>query len=451
MITIDWNAVTDEAAALLSDYIKINTTNPPGNEREAALFLKDILQKEGIDVRIYEPVPGRANLLAILPGETRYPPMVLLNHMDVVPVEQEKWDVDPFGGVVQDGYIYGRGSIDMKGTAVAELMALLLLARTGVTLQRPVVFLATADEETGGAYGVKWMMDHERHLKEVGFVLNEGGNIIVNDTGDVSHYEISTAQKVVCQFALKARGPAGHGSMPLQNGSNVKLVRALHNLVEWETPFIIIPLVREYFASLGSTTSGDSRQGHPDIAAALTDHSFARQFTANPHYNALVRNTLTPTILKAGHKVNVIPSDAEATFDCRLLPGTPCTDFLEELRSRLRETGAEVIPIGDSIEETAVPSPTDHECYQAICRMAEHYHPGCVVTPTLITGATDSRFFRNAGIPCYDFSPFRLTRDDLLLIHGHNERLSLDNLAFGVRFMFEMVARLAATPAQPYL
>jgi acetylornithine deacetylase/succinyl-diaminopimelate desuccinylase-like protein len=441
---IDWQGVRDEATEILRNYIRINTTNPPGNEMEAARYLEGILRREGIESRTYEPAPRRGNLMAVLPGEKRVNSLILLNHMDVVPVEKEKWDMDPFEGIVKDGYVYGRGTIDMKGKAVAELMAMLLLKRYKVPLKRDVIFLATADEETGGRWGAKWMLEQEPLLKEAACVLNEGGCILIRENGALDHYEIATAQKVVAQFSLKASGKTGHGSMPHGDSANAKLIRALNRLVEWESPFVVIPLVKRYFANLATVRSPEDAKGYHDIEEALDDPAFAESFTTNAQYNAMVRNTLTPTILKAGQKINVIPSMATASFDCRILPGISSKDFFAHLKKVIGDEEITIAPVPEFESNTLPPSPLDNELYQAIERVAQRKDPGCMVTPFLITGATDSRFFRENGVPCYDFSPFRLRQEDLKLVHGHNERISIENLGFASEVIFEIVCEVAA-------
>ena len=441
---IDWQGVRDEAAEILSNYIRINTTNPPGNEMEAARYLEGILRHEGIEATVYEPVPHRANLMAVLPGKTKGNPLILLNHMDVVPVEENKWDLDPFGGIVKDGYIHGRGAIDMKGKGVAELMAMLLLKRHRVPLNRDVIFLATADEETGGRWGVKWMLEQEPRLTEAACVLNEGGCILIRENGALDHYEIATAQKVVAQFTVKATGKTGHGSMPHRDSANVKLIRALNRLVEWESPFVIIPLVKHYFANLAKIRSSEEAKGYHDIEKGLGDPAFAEAFTANSQYNAMVRNTITPTILKAGQKINVIPSMATAAFDCRILPGTSSKDFFAQLKKVIGDEEIAIVPLPEFESNALPPSPVENELYQAIERVARRRDPGCMATPFLITGATDSRFFREIGVPCYDFSPFRLRQEDLKLVHGHNERISIGNMGFASEVIFEIVREVAA-------
>ncbi len=441
---IDWQGIRDEAAETLSNYIRINTTNPPGNEMEAARYLEGILRAEGINTTIYEPVSRRANLMAVIPADTGGKPLVLLNHMDVVPVEEDKWNLDPFGGIIKDGYIFGRGAIDMKGKGVAELMTMLLLKRHKIPLKRDIIFLATADEETGGRWGVKWMLEQEAGLKKAACVLNEGGCILVRENRETDHYEIATAQKVVAQFSVRAKGTTGHGSMPHRDSATIKLIRALNRLVEWETPFVVIPLVKQYFANLATVKPPAEAQGYHDIEEALRDHTFAQAFTANTQYNAMVRNTLTPTMLKAGQKVNVIPSKAAAAFDCRVLPGTSSKDFFTQLQKVIGDDDIDIAPLPEFESNPLPPSPTDNELYQAIERVAQRKDPGCMVTPFLITGATDSRFFREIGVPCYDFSPFHLRQEDLKLVHGHNERISLENLGFASEVIFEIVYEVAA-------
>lgn len=441
---IDWQGVRDEATEILKNYIRINTTNPPGDEMGAARYLEGVLHKEGIEATVYESAPRRANLMAVIPGKKHGKPLILLNHMDVVPCEADKWDLDPFGGIIKDGYIYGRGAIDMKGQGVAELMTMLLLKRHQIPLQRDVILLATADEEVGGRWGVKWMLEKEPRLKEASCVLNEGGCILVRNNGELDHYEIATAQKVVTQFAVKAHGKTGHGSMPHGDSATVKLIRALNRLVEWKTPVVVIPLVKEYFANLAKIKPAQEAKGYHDIEEALHDPAFAKTLSANVQYDAMVRNTLTPTILKAGQKVNVIPSQAQAAFDCRILPGTSIEAFFARLREVIGDEEIEIVPLPEFESNPLPPSPTDNELYGAIVRVARRRDPGCIVTPFLITGATDSRFFREIGVPCYDFSPFRLRQEDAKLVHGHNERISIENLGFASEVIFEIVHEVAA-------
>jgi len=321
---------------------------------------------------------------------------------------------------------------------------MLLLKRYRVPLKRDVIFLATADEEIGGRRGTKWMLEREPCLKEAACVLNEGGCILVREHGELDHYEIATAQKVVAQFAVKAKGKTGHGSMPHGDSATVKLIRALDRIVAWQTPFVVIPLVKAYFANLAKIKSPKEAKGYQDIEEGLRDPSFAKAFTANPQHNAMVRNTVTPTILKAGQMVNVIPSEAEASFDCRILPGTSSETFFAQLKEVINDKEIEITPLPEFESNPLPPSPIDNELYHAIEQVAGRKDPGSIVIPFLITGATDSRFFRQIGVPCYDFSPFRLRLEDAKLVHGHNERISIENLGFASEVIFEIINEVAA-------
>jgi acetylornithine deacetylase/succinyl-diaminopimelate desuccinylase-like protein len=232
--------------------------------------------------------------------------------------------------------------------------------------------------------------------------------------------------------------------MPHGDSATVKLIRALDRLVAWQTPFVVIPLVKAYFANLAKIKPPEETKGYQDIEEGLRDPSFAEAFIANPQYNAMVRNTVTPTILKAGQMVNVIPSEAEASFDCRILPGTPSEAFLAQVREVTKDEEVEIVPLPEFESNPLPPSPLDNELYQAIEQVARRKDPGSVVTPFLITGATDSRFFRAIGVPCYDFSPFRLRLEDAKLVHGHNERISIENLGFASEVIFEIITEVAA-------
>lgn len=428
-----------EAVRILREYIRIDTSNPPGGEEKAARFLASILEEEGIPYEVYIPSPGRANLLAKL-GEGKGA-FLLLHHMDVVPAEGEGWTVDPFSGELLDGYIWGRGTLDTKGLGVAQLMAFLLVKRKGIRLKRPLWLLATCDEETGGALGVKWCLDHLEELEEVAFVLNEGGSVILEPDGSVHHYEISTAQKVVAQFGVRARGRSGHGSIPHGDNAAEKLVKALERLTRWQSPMRAIPLVRDYFRNLAEKAHPEHREAFLEVEEALKDPEKAEIFRAHPQYNAMLRNTHTLTVLRAGQKVNVIPSEAEALFDCRLLPDQDPEEFFAQLRRLIGELDVELYPLGPV--EPSPPSPLDNPLYRAIERVARRRDPGAIVTPFLICGATDSRFFRSRGIPCYDFSPFRLTQEEMRLVHNRDERLSVENLRFAIEFLYEVILEVA--------
>ena len=437
---MDWDHLLDEAIHHLQEYLRIDTVNPPGNEIEGVKFFKRTFDVEAIPSQIFEPSPGRGNLLATLKGDGKKKPVLLLNHMDVVPVEKEQWSVDPFAGIIRDGYLYGRGALDDKSMGIVEMMALLILKREKVPLARDVLFFATADEETGGNWGVEWAIENIPLLRESEYALNEGSYIILNEDGAADRYEISNGQKVLFQLQLKTRGTSGHGSMPRLDNPNVKLVQALEKVTKWETPYNLIPMVKEYFLKMAPKQPPDERRFYEDIEKGLRDPAFSKRLTSNPIYNAMIRDTISLTILQGGSKVNVIPSESGATLDCRLIPGSSKENFLKEIKKRLSdEVEVEVISESRSLP----PSPFDTDLFGAIQRFAAKTDPGCPVVPHLLPGATDSRLLREKGIVTYDFCPFRLTEKEMMIIHGNDERIALENLRFGMKMLVEIIKEVA--------
>jgi len=437
---MDWDQLLEEATHYLQEYIRINTINPPGNEVEGTRFFKKIFDSESIPCQLFEPSPGRGNILATLKGSGAKRPILLLSHIDVVPAEKERWEVDPFSGTIKDGYLYGRGALDNKSMGIIELMALLILKREKVSLDRDILFFAAADEETGGRWGVQWAMENIPSLRESEYAFNEGGCIILNETGSPDRYEISNGQKVIFQLRLKAEGTSGHASMPHGDNPNVKLLKGLDGIIKWETPYQILPTVKEYFLKMAPKQPPDERPFFEDIEKGLNDPSFSVWLTSNQIYNAMVRDTISLTILQGGNKANVIPSESTATLDCRLIPGSSKEDFLKKVKARLgSEIEVEVIAQSQSLP----PSPLDTDLFRVISKLAGENDPGCPIVPLLLPGATDSRFLREKRIITYDFCPIRLTEKELFRVHGNNERVSLNNLRFGTRMMVEILKEVA--------
>ncbi len=430
----------DEATRYLQEYIRIQTVNPPGAETAGAEFFREIFESESIPCKLFEPSPGRGSLLATLKGDGSRKPILLLSHIDVVPVEKEHWNVAPFGGVIQDGYLYGRGALDDKSMGIVEMMVLLILKRERTDLKRDILFFASADEETGGGWGVDWAIDHVPVLREAEYALNEGGHVWMGESGAPERYEVSSGQKLLFQLRVRARGKSGHGSMPHPDNPNVKLIRALDRVTSWETPFEILPMVKEYFRKIAPMQALADQPFFEDIEKGLRDLSFSKRLTSSPSYNAMVRNTISLNVLQGGSKVNVIPSEAIANLDCRLIPGSSKEDFLREVKKRLGEE-VEVEIIAES--QSHPPSPFDTDLYRAIERFASRNDPGCPVVPLLLPGATDGRFLRDRGVITYDFCPFRLTEEENMSMHGNNERISIENLRFGIRMMVEAIKEVA--------
>ena len=440
----DWKALGSEATALLSQYLRINTTNPPGNEIAAARWLAAVLQRDGIEARVFEPARGKANLFARLAGDGTARPIILLNHMDVVLASPQSWSVDPFSGVIKDGYIWGRGALDMKGEAVAQLMTMLVLKRARVPLKRDVIFLATSDEEIGAGVGAAWIVEHQGDLvRNAEFLLTEGGLTRADDHGGVDFYGIGTTEKSPFWLDVTARGTAGHGSRPTPDNPVHRLIRALDRIADWQTPLTVTPAVERSFRDL-ATIERDStmRRWLSDIRTALRDSGAAHRITADLTYNALLRNTISITGLKGSDKTNVIPPSASAAIDVRLLPGQDPGAFLAEITRVVGDTAVTIRPQGPNWPATE--SSTETEMFRAIEAVAHARHPNALVTTLMLPGFTDSHYFRRLGIASYGLGPFPLTQGDSRGVHGNDERVSIDALRAGLRFYYDVVTRVAA-------
>ena len=440
----EWSALGDEATALLSQYLRINTTNPPGNEIAAARWLQAVLRRDGIEAQIFEPAPGKANLYARLPGDGSARPLILLNHMDVVLASPEYWTVEPFSGLIRDGYVWGRGALDMKGEAIAQLMTMLILKRAHIPLKRDIIFLATADEEIGAGVGAAWILEHQADLiRNAEFLLNEGGLTRADGRGGVEFYGIGTTEKSPFWLDVTARGTAGHGSRPTPDNPVHRLIRALNRIAEWRTPLTVTPAAERSFSDL-ATIERDStvRRWLSDIRTALRDSVAVRAITSDLTYNALLRNTISITGLKGSDKTNVIPPLASAAIDVRLLPGQDPAAFLAELTRVVGDTAVTLRPQGPNWPATE--SPIETEMFRAIAAVAHARHPNALVTTLMLPGFTDSHYFRRLGIASYGLGPFPLTQGESRGVHGNDERVSVAALRVGVRFYYDVVARVGA-------
>ena len=436
------DTLEQEAVSLLSRYIQIDTTNPPGNETKAAQFFKETFDREGIEARIIESAPGRGNIYARLRGSGAKKAVILLNHMDVVPADGNLWKEAPFSGSLKDGYIWGRGALDMKGPAIAELMTLLALKRNNVALRGDVIFLGTADEEAGGALGAGFLLEkHPDMFANVGVVLNEGGGVRLGKDGKVQSYSVSVAEKTPLWLRLIATGAPGHGSTPGRDAAVDKLVLGLGRLLAHQTQIKVVPEVQKFFADTAAGEPESRHQKYQDLRTALKDPAFAADFTNNPRNNASVRNTIAVTGLRASDKVNVIPSQASADIDARLLPGENPQSFIAEVR---RVIGDESIKIEVLLSFPAAASPADPEAMSAIQALAKARDNDAPVVAPLVRGFTDCHFFRAKGISCLGFMPLRNIPSEEGLVHGVNERISLDSLRSGMQSLYELVHKLTA-------
>jgi acetylornithine deacetylase/succinyl-diaminopimelate desuccinylase-like protein len=356
----------------------------------------------------------------------------------------EFWTVDPFSGVIKDGYIWGRGALDMKGEGIAQLMTMLILKRARVPLKRDIIFLATADEEIGAGVGAAWIAEHQADLvRGAEFLLNEGGLTRAKPQGGVEFYGVGTTEKSPFWLDMTARGTAGHGSRPTPDNPVHRLIRALNRIADYRTPLIVTPAAERSFRDL-ATIERDTiaRRWFADIRSALRDSAAVRAITSDLTYNALLRNTISITGLKGSNKTNVIPPVATAVIDVRLLPGQDPAAFLADLVRVVDDTAVTLKPQGPSWPATE--SSTETELFRAITAVARARQPDALVTTVMLAGFTDSHYFRRMGIASYGLGPFPLTQSDSRGVHGNDERVSIEALRFGVRFYYDVVSRVAA-------
>lgn len=417
----------DETVELLRDFLRIDTTNPPGNEEKGAVFIQEVLRRKGLSSNIYQAEPGRANILSRIKGRLDGKPVILLSHIDVVPAKREEWTCDPFTAEVKDGYIYGRGAIDMKSQVICQLAAFVDYARQGKTPKRDIIFLATCDEEVGGDHGVGFMLKAAPELKDASFVLSEGGNMF-DENGSV-HAQISVTEKKLSQFILKATGKGGHGSMPHDDNANEKIIAAAHRILAYKWPLKAMPVTSAYLDGvLGDHTVKNAK--FPGLTKALRSKKWKSYLERNEIYNSILRNTVTLTILKGGEKVNVIPSESCAYFDSRLLP----SEKHERFFAKVKKLAGDDVTIERIGEKIPAPGPSRYNTvyFQGIKEAIRSLKGDIPVLPFVTTGATDMRYFRDLGIPSYGFFPVTLTKEEHMRMHSKDERISLANIREGL-------------------
>lgn len=436
---VDREALQDEAIAWLQEYLRIETVNPPGNETAGARYLAGILEAEGLDPQVVESAPGRGNVWAKLEGGDE-PALLLLHHIDVVPVDPDAWDVDPFSGEIRDGLVYGRGTLDTKTLGVLHLAAFVALHRSGVTLDRDVIYMATADEEAGGFFGAGWLVDNRPELfQDVGFLLNEGGGGEMVD-GQAA-YGVEVTQKVPYWLRLTGTGDPGHGSRPAASSAVTELVAALDRLRRHSFQARVVPAVETMFRGIAPGHPEPWRTRFRSLAEAVDEPGMLEELQRyDPGLHALTRNTCSITRLGGSEKINVVPNQAWAEIDCRLLPDQDPDAWLEEVREVLgSQVGVEVI-----MGFTPAVSTTDTELYRVMREVTREVFPEAPFVPQVLGGFTDSHFFRDLGIVSYGYSPMAPPRADMSGLHGNNERISVENVRRGTAMMLRILERFVA-------
>ena len=436
------DAVEQEAEDALVAYLRIDTTNPPGNETAGAAFLRDRLVKEGIDARLVGDDPKRQAVYARLssghPAGAGQKALVLLSHIDVVPAEAAAWRNPPFEGKREGGYIWGRGALDIKSLTIAELMSVVDLKRRGAKLRRDVIFLAVPDEELGGTHGTRDLLErHPELFTNAGYVLNEGGS---NETAvdKVLFWGIEVQQKTPLWLRLTSEATGGHGAAPTASGgAPAKLVRALAAVDAIPTPYRLAPSVAQTLAAAAAARKDGRGKMLRLIREPLDTAMVERDLP--PGYRSLLRDTIAITRLSAGTAVNVVPAKAFADVDIRLLPGTPPGDMLAAVTHAAGANATvDVLLAG----EPAPDSPPTGEVYDVLARSFRAAAPGSAVAPIVSPGTTDSRFFRARGITAYGIAPFKVNYYDADTVHAANERIRARFFAEGVGLMRTIVREL---------
>ena len=437
---IDWPRYQDMAVELMQQYLRINTSNPPGNEIEAARFFKKIFDQHGIENEIFEYKPGRANIIARLKGNGSKRPIILLSHTDVVTAEPAAWEVDPFSGVIKNDAIWGRGALDMKSEGLLHLMTMILLKQEGASLSRDVIFLGTADEEVNDE-GSLWMIANKADLfKNAEYLLTEGGDNLL-ERGAVKIVGVDVAEKAPFWLRLTATGLPGHGSRPVADSASNRLIRAMNRILDWETPINLLPAVEQFFKDVAPLQPDPWRTQFANIRESLKDPAFAKSLSSQREYNFLLRNTISITMLSGSKQTNVIPNTATCNLDVRLLPGESPEDFLKALTAVIADPSIKI----ENVNRFKPPnsSPINTELFSLIARKTKEKHPGAVITTKMLSGYTESQLYRQLGITAYGWAPIYTTVDEDEGVHGNNERISVRNVREGTREFYEVVKEIS--------
>ncbi|MFN8000005.1 MAG: M20/M25/M40 family metallo-hydrolase [Acidobacteriota bacterium] len=440
----DWTKLEEETMRHFQAILRLDTSNPPGNEKLVVDYLKSVLDREGIETKIFANDPNRPNLVARLRGNGKKRPVLIMGHTDVVKVDPAKWTHPPFSATRDGGYVYGRGTVDDKDNVVACLMVMLQLKRLNVPLDRDVIFLAEAGEEASTQFGIAFMV--EKHWPEIDaeFCFAEGGGVI-RTGGKIRFAQVQTSEKIPYGVTLTARGPAGHGSVPLRTNAVVHLSQAIAKLSAWSTPMRLNDTTKAYFERLAAVSSPEEANRYRNVANPEMTAAIQEYFAVNePRHHSMLRTSISPNIIKGGYQVNVIPSEAEATLDVRALPDENMESLLAELRKVINDPAVTVARNERNTRPGARPSRIDAEAFRVLeAAVKQHYNT--VTLPTMSTGATDMAYLRAKGVECYGVGPMYDSEDGPkgFGAHSDQERILEESLHKFVRFHWDIVVNLA--------
>jgi acetylornithine deacetylase/succinyl-diaminopimelate desuccinylase-like protein len=442
---VDWNEVGEEALQHLVDLVRIDTTNPPGNETRVVEYLERVLGDVEIPSQRYALEPDRANLVARIRGNGSKRPILLMGHTDVVGVQPEKWYAGPFSGKREDGFIYGRGSLDDKDNLAAGLMVIKLLDRYDVQLDRDVIFLAEAGEEGTPEVGINFLVEKHFEVIEAEYALAEGGQNIVRDD-KVEQVGIETTEKIPRRVTLIVRGTAGHGSKPTLDNAVVTLANAISRVSAWETEVRLNDTTRTYFRRLAEIAAPEDAFRYRNVESAELRHEIQQHFLETfPYHYSISRTSVVPTVMDAGFRRNVIPSEASAILDIRMLPDENVEAFYEQLAAVIDDSRVEIVP-ERIYRPAAPPSDIDNEMFRVLENVALRMYPEATVLPIMQTGATDMAQVRAKGIQAYGIGPARSIEEinSGYGAHGDNERVEEKAFVDMVRYMWNVVLEVAA-------
>ena len=443
---IDWDAVGEEAVQHLVDLVRIDTTNPPGNETLVVEYLEDVLADEGIPSQRYALEPDRANLVARQRGNGSKRPLLLMGHTDVVGVQRDKWFSDPFSGEREDGFVYGRGTLDDKDNLAAALMVIKLLGRYGVELDRDVIFLAEAGEEGTPEVGINFMVDKHFDVIDAEYALAEGGQNIMRDDR-VTQVGIETTEKMPRRVTLVARGTPGHGSKPTLDNAVVTLANAIAKAAAWQTEVRLNDTTRTYFRRLAEVSAAEDAFRYLNVENEEFSDEIQQHFLESfPYHYSISRTSVVPTVIDAGFRRNVIPSEASAILDIRMLPDEDVEEFYAQLAAVIDDPRIEIVP-ERIYRPAAPPSDIDNEMFRVLENVALRMHPEATVLPIMQTGATDMAQIRAKGVQAYGIGPARSIEEinSGYGAHGDNERVEEQAFIDMVRYMWSVVIEVAAT------
>ena len=441
----DWAAVEEETLRHFRALLRFDTSDPPGRELPAAEYLRDVLEAEGIAVEMLSVDPERPNVVARLRGDGSQEPLLIMAHTDVVNVDPEKWTFPPFSATVDGGYVYGRGAVDDKDNLAAGLMVMLELKRQNVPLSRDVIFLAESGEEGATEYGIEFMVNEHFEKIDAEFCLAEGGSV-ARVNREVVYGGVQTVEKLPYRLELAARGVAGHGSVPLQNNSVVRLAKAISAIADWRSPIRLNETTYTYFERLASISPPDAGERYLAVLDSGRASEADEYFLAyEPRHASMLRSSLSPTIFDAGYRINVIPSESRASVDFRALPDENIQDYLEQIREVIGDDSIEV-SLGQRNTRPAGQASINTTAFSAIEQnLQEHY--GVITLPTMSTGATDMAYLRARGVQCYGIGP-AIDREDAALgfgAHSDQERILISEMNRFVRFNWDLVIDIAVS------